>query len=55
MTIAENNLNEICDVGSQRVNLPDSFLLSTLAIILKFQAFQRYMIINVIFPWKVAL
>ena len=43
--------------GAQRVKLPSlskiSRLLSPLAIILRFQAFQRYMIGDVAFWWKV--
>ena len=43
--------------GAQRVKLPNlskiSRLLSPLAIFLRFQAFQRYMIGDVIFWWKV--
>ena len=43
--------------GAQRVKLPNlskiSRLLSPLAIFLRFQAFQRYMISDVVFSWKV--
>ena len=43
--------------GAQRVKLPNlskiSRLLSPLAIFLRFQAFQRYMIGDVVFWWKV--
>ena len=43
--------------GAQRVKLPNlsklSLLLSPLAIFLRFQAFQRYMISDVVFLWKV--
>ena len=43
--------------GAQRVKLPNlskiSRLLSPLAIFLIFQAFQRYMIDDVVFWWKV--
>ena len=43
--------------GAQRVKWPNlskiSCLLSPLAIFLRFQAFQRYMISNVVFWWKV--
>ena len=45
--------------GAQKVKLPNSSkilrLLSPLAIFLRFQAFQRYMITNVVFRWKVVL
>ena len=45
--------------GAQRVKLPNlskiSRLLSPLAIFLRFQAFQRYMISDVVFWWKVDL
>ena len=50
---SRKNLNEICNVGAQKVNLPNSskmsFSLSLLTIILRFQACQRYMITNVVF------
>ena len=43
--------------GAQRVKLPNlskiSRLLSPLAIFLRFQAFQQYMISDVVFWWKV--
>ena len=43
--------------GAQRVKLSNlskiSRLLSPLAIFLRFQAFQRYMISDVVFSWKV--
>ena len=43
--------------GAQRVKLPNlskmSRLLSPLAIFLRFQVFQRYMIGDVVFWWKV--
>ena len=43
--------------SAQRVKLPNlskiSRLLSPLAIFLRFQAFQRYMISDVVFWWKV--
>ena len=43
--------------GAQRVKLPNlskiSRLLSPLATFLRFQAFQRYMISDVVFRWKV--
>ena len=43
--------------GAQRVKLQNlsksSRLLSPLAIFLRFQAFQRYMISDVVFWWKV--
>ena len=43
--------------GAQRFKLPNLFkisrLLSPLAIFLRFQAFQRYMISDVVFSWKV--
>ena len=43
--------------GAQRVKLPNlskiSGSLSPLAICLRFQAFQRYMISDVVFWWKV--
>ena len=43
--------------GAQRVKLPSlskiSRLLSPLAIFLRFQAFHRYMIGDVVFWWKV--
>ena len=43
--------------GAQRVKLPNlskiSRLLSPLAIFLRFQAFQRYMISDIVFWWKV--
>ena len=43
--------------GAQRVKLPNlskiSRLLSPLAIFLRFQAFQRYMISDVVFLWKI--
>ena len=42
--------------GAQRVKLPNvskiSRLLSSLAIFLRFQAFQRYMISDVVYWWK---
>ena len=45
--------------GAHRVKLPNlsniSCLLSPLAIFLRLQAFQRYMITNVVFWWKVVL
>ena len=45
--------------GAQRVKLPNSSkiscLLSPLDILLRWQAFQRYMITDVVFWWKVVL
>ena len=44
--------------GAQRVKLPNlskiSRLLSPLTIFLRFQTFERYMISDVVFWWKVA-